>query len=1523
MNPRGALLLALAAVAVLMFVSLLSPRTAAAHSIAASPELPVITVEAGDDTCGDKGAHFILHLDADTGTDGRQALDRSLQVRFSVGTNRRSIGERQPTEPDNGYVRVGAWEDDEIRSHVGRIEFAAGQTSKRILINTRDPVPTTTDEELGIKGPTGDVHVNLGSGSELSHYLNLNHLDIPPAGHRVGKPGVASVVVHRSDGRTCPTPRTTGAGVAIVESDGSTSVSEDGGTDSYTVVLDTQPTHSVDITVTSGTPGSATVNKSGGVAGASQTLTFTTANWNQPQTVTVTGVNDDVDNPTSRTSIITHTATSTDAEYNEINIVSVTATVIDDDGAGVAIVESDGSTSVSEDGGTDSYTVVLDTQPTNPVTISVTSGTPGAATVNKSGGTAGASQTLPTFTTAMTGTSLRATVTGVNDDVDNPTSRTSTITHTATSTDTTYKGITIVSVTATVIDDDGAGVAIVESDGSTSVSEDGGTDSYTVVLDTQPTHSVDITVTSGTPGSATVNKSGGVAGASQTLTFTTANWNQPQTVTVTGVNDDVDNPTSRTSIITHTATSTDAEYNEINIVSVTATVIDDDGAGVAIVESDGSTSVSEDGGTDSYTVVLDTQPTNPVTISVTSGTPGAATVNKSGGTAGASQTLTFTTANWNQPQTVTVTGVNDDVDNPTSRTSTITHTATSTDTTYKGITIVSVTATVIDDDGAGVAIVESDGSTSVSEDGGTDSYTVVLDTQPTHSVDITVTSGTPGSATVNKSGGVAGASQTLTFTTANWNQPQTVTVTGVNDDVDNPTSRTSIITHTATSTDAEYNEINIVSVTATVIDDDGAGVAIVESDGSTSVSEDGGTDSYTVVLDTQPTNPVTISVTSGTPGAATVNKSGGTAGASQTLTFTTANWNQPQTVTVTGVNDDVDNPTSRTSTITHTATSTDAEYNEINIVSVTAIVTDDDAPAVAFGASAYTAGEASGSRNVNVAVNVSPAPASDIAVAYAVQGSATPGDDYTALSGSLTVPAGATSASIAVAVVDDNIDDDNETIILTLTNASAYNLGTTTSTTVTITDDDLRALGLQQQSPIHKPVVTVSASRSSVIEGSPALFTIKANPAPAGPLPVMLTIAQTGNVVDPNDLGTKTVIIRTLAGGTYTLVVETVGDSVEELPGSVRIQIMAADGYGVGRPSSASVTVEDDEEPRVVISRSSMGLEEGSTGTYTIRLNTDPGGAVMVRPASADTGAVQVSAASLTFNSSSWRTPRIVTVTAVSDADARHERITLTHRVSGYGSVTSGPSIIVRVSDDDVATPTPMPAKTPTPAPTTTPTPTPMPTPASSHTPTPEPVQTPTPTATLASEPTSTPTPTATPLPVPSSAMQDAVKPTATPTPTPTPTGVPASVPIVAIPGGDNGLGGWVLMGGLIVGTGALGYLGSCRYRRLERKPSVAGMKYAAVSLGARLHGTCIHLKRMGKGALITLRSLPGRLIVATLMTAADISNSIENLRSNLRGDRHSAQSRRSASSEAASPRCERFFLLLRNKLFRGERQAR
>ena len=70
-------------------------------------------------------------------------------------------------------------------------------------------------------------------------------------------------------------------------------------------------------------------------------------------------------------------------------------------------------------------------------------------------------------------------------------------------------------------------------------------------------------------------------------------------------------------------------------------------------------------------------------------------------------------------------------------------------------------------------------SLTISEDG-TGSFTVKLATQPTADVSVTVSSGDTGAATV--------PSTVLTFTTADWNTTQTVTVTGVAD-ADGATSR--------------------------------------------------------------------------------------------------------------------------------------------------------------------------------------------------------------------------------------------------------------------------------------------------------------------------------------------------------------------------------------------------------------------------------------------------------------------------------------------------------------------------------------------------------------------------------------------------------------------------------------------------------------------------------------------------------------------------------------------------------------
>ena len=135
---------------------------------------------------------------------------------------------------------------------------------------------------------------------------------------------------------------------------------EAGGTATFTVVLNTQPTADVTIGLSSSDTTEGTVSPA--------SLTFTTANWNVPQTVTVTGVNDLLDDGNVAYTIVTAPATSTDATYNGVDAADVTVTNTDNDAAGITVTPTAGLTT-TEAGGTATFTVVLNTQPTADVTI--------------------------------------------------------------------------------------------------------------------------------------------------------------------------------------------------------------------------------------------------------------------------------------------------------------------------------------------------------------------------------------------------------------------------------------------------------------------------------------------------------------------------------------------------------------------------------------------------------------------------------------------------------------------------------------------------------------------------------------------------------------------------------------------------------------------------------------------------------------------------------------------------------------------------------------------------------------------------------------------------------------------------------------------------------------------------------------------------------------------------------------------------------------------------------------------------
>ena len=111
------------------------------------------------------------------------------------------------------------------------------------------------------------------------------------------------------------------------------------------------------------------------------------------------------------------------------------------------------------------------------------------------------------------------------------------------------------------------------------------------------------------------------------------------------------------------------------------------------------------------------------------------------------------------------------------------------------------------------------------------------------------------------------------------------------------------------------------------------------------------------------------------------------------------------------------------------------------------------------------------------------------------------------------------------------------------------------------------------------------------------------------------------------------------------------------------------------------MTVTDPDIADVNVLPTSVTIPEGSTGRYSVNLDTQPLGNVTVTPESDNTD-VRVTA-SLTFTRTTWATAQVVTLTARHDGDATNDTATVTHGVSGYGGITAADSVAVTVTDDD------------------------------------------------------------------------------------------------------------------------------------------------------------------------------------------------------------------------------------------------
>src|SRR5207247_2022796 len=111
-----------------------------------------------------------------------------------------------------------------------------------------------------------------------------------------------------------------------------------------------------------------------------------------------------------------------------------------------------------------------------------------------------------------------------------------------------------------------------------------------------------------------------------------------------------------------------------------------------------------------------------------------------------------------------------------------------------------------------------------------------------------------------------------------------------------------------------------------------------------------------------------------------------------------------------------------------------ASHGTIATSTATGTILNDD-PSISINNASVTEGN-SGTTNAAFTVSLAASSPQDIAIHYATSnGTATSGSDFTSTSGTLTIAAGQTSATISVPVLGDHTDEANETFSLTLTSA--------------------------------------------------------------------------------------------------------------------------------------------------------------------------------------------------------------------------------------------------------------------------------------------------------------------------------------------------------------------------------------------------------------------------------------------------------------------------------------------------------
>ena len=1002
------------------------------------------------------------------------------------------------------------------------------------------------------------------------------------------------------------------------------SISENGGVSTVTATLDKAASAATTITVSAAAvspalPADFTLSPA-------NTLTIATGGTTSTGMVTLTAVDNAADAP-DKTVTVSATA-SGDVKAPP----DATLTVTDDEG-GLTVVESGGSTATTEAGGTDSFTVRLTSNPSQTVNVLVTSQDTSECEVSADGGaTYGVSGTVAMVPTGGDASAVAAslwnsphtvTVRGKDDDVDdgNQICRVTVDPGETGAGNLPYNRVVTQTVSATNEDDDVAGLTVSAVTGQ--ATEAGGTATFTAKLATRPTAAVTVTVTGGDASEGTVSPS--------SLTFAPGVWNTAQTVTVTGVDDDVDDGDVTWNVVLNpdSGPAGDPHYRSdiaVPNANVRVSTTDDDTAGVTFTPT-ALTVTEQDAAGATFAVVLDSEPP-PGTTSVRLGRSDAEI--DLNGVRTYPYNLSFDPTNWSTAQTVTVTASADsDVRNDTKE---IRYTVAG----YAGgvTNEVAVTVTVIDDDKPVVSLSLSESS--ISENGGVATVTAALDRRATEATTVTVSAAPVAPAAA---GDFTLSGTTLTIAAGSTTSTGTVTVTATDNATDAPDKSVTVSATSAGGNGATAPS----SVTLTLTDDDAA-PEVTLALSPASISENGGAATVSATLSHPSSAATTVTVTEET-GFYTVGSdtviviaAGETAAASDTATIEAVN----------NTTDAPDRAGTVTATVSNDRATTDGTTLAVTGGALT-VTDDDDAPNAALSLNPASVTENGGVSTVSATLTHPSSEPTTVTVTP-VSGAYTVGSDAT-----IVIAAGETANgtdTAAVAAVDNAKDEPDRTATVTATLTNSQGAGTVSGATLTLEDDDTA------------PGVTLSVASSSIPE-SGGSTTVSAVLSGASSAVTTVTVTPVPGVytVDSGAAGTIVIAAGETTNATDSVTITAVNNDVDAADNAVTVMGTATNSQAAANSETmtvtgATLTITDDDtagfsvSPATTTSSRLRTTEDGGTAAFEVELGSEPTGNVVLDVVSSAPTEGTVSVSSLTFTAMTWSTAQTVTLTGVDDAPA-------------------------------------------------------------------------------------------------------------------------------------------------------------------------------------------------------------------------------------------------------------------------------